>query len=65
MTNDEYRKLAAVFGRRGGLSRSAKKQAASRRNGKLGGRPRKNAKDTTKKQDRVVDTGSESDLHKS
>ena len=34
-------KAAAVLGRKGGKSRSAAKQAASRENGKLGGRPRK------------------------
>jgi hypothetical protein len=32
--------MAAHFGKAGGLSRSRKKTAASRRNGKLGGRPR-------------------------
>jgi len=32
---------AAVLGARGGLSRSKKKAAAARENGKKGGRPRK------------------------
>jgi general stress protein YciG len=34
---------AAEIGRRGGLSRSEAKKAASRENGKKGGRPKKNA----------------------
>jgi len=32
---------ARLIGRKGGLSKSPKKQAASRRNGRLGGRPKK------------------------
>lgn len=32
---------AAIIGRKGGQSKSEKKRAASRRNGKLGGRPKK------------------------
>ena len=32
---------AAILGRKGGQSKSPKKQAASRENGKKGGRPRK------------------------
>jgi len=32
---------AAIIGRKGGQSKSPKKQEASRRNGKKGGRPRK------------------------
>jgi hypothetical protein len=35
---------AAEIGRRGGLSRSEAKKAASRENGKKGGRPRKGVK---------------------
>jgi hypothetical protein len=38
---------AAVLGRKGGKSKSPAKLAAVRRNGKLGGRPRKPAKDLT------------------
>jgi len=36
--------IAAVLGRLGGSVRSKRKTAAARRNGKLGGRPRKKAK---------------------
>jgi hypothetical protein len=36
--------MAARLGQRGGKARSASKTAASRANGKLGGRPRKAAK---------------------
>jgi len=32
---------AAIIGRKGGKSKSPKKQEASRRNGRLGGRPKK------------------------
>ncbi len=35
--------VAALFGRMGGKAKSAKKSAASRRNGKKGGRPKKKA----------------------
>ena len=35
---------AAIIGRKGGQSKSPKKQAASRENGKKGGRPRKEKK---------------------
>jgi len=34
---------AALFGRRGGLAKSAKKAKAVRENGKKGGRPKKKA----------------------
>ncbi len=34
------RAVLAIAGRRGGKSRSKRKLAASRRNGKLGGRPK-------------------------
>ena len=37
---------AAVLGRIGGKSTSSAKQAASRANGRLGGRPRKNTSPT-------------------
>lgn len=37
----EITKAAAMLGRRGGLAKSARKAAAVRANGKLGGRPPK------------------------
>jgi hypothetical protein len=40
----ETREAAAFLGRKGGASRSKAKQAASRENGKLGGRPRNKKK---------------------
>jgi hypothetical protein len=36
--------IAAMLGKLGGSSKSKAKAAASRKNGKLGGRPRKKAK---------------------
>jgi hypothetical protein len=38
---DEIRKYASEFARLGGLSKSPARAAASRANGKLGGRPKK------------------------
>ena len=38
-----FHKAAAALGRRGGRAKSERKTAASRRNGKLGGRPRKSS----------------------
>jgi len=40
-TDPAVQNAAALLGRRGGLTKSEAKQAASRENGKLGGRPRK------------------------
>lgn len=40
-TNTNIHNAAAALGRRGGASTSHAKQAASRANGRLGGRPRK------------------------
>jgi len=40
-TNQDIHAAAAALGRLGGLAKSAKKVAASRTNGKKGGRPRK------------------------
>lgn len=39
--SEELHNAAVALGRRGGQSTSPEKQAASRANGKLGGRPRK------------------------
>lgn len=42
MNNDELlSKAARLFGRKGGQAKTDKKAAASRENGKKGGRPRK------------------------
>ena len=41
-TNEARREAARILGRAGGSVRSEKKAAASRENGKKGGRPRKN-----------------------
>lgn len=38
---DDVSSAAATLGRKGGSSKSDKKAAASRKNGKLGGRPKK------------------------
>jgi hypothetical protein len=40
-TTEEVHAAARVLGRKGGQSRSERKQAASRNNGRQGGRPRK------------------------
>ena len=42
--------LARQFARWGGLQKSLKKAAACRRNGKLGGRPRKNKQSPRQRQ---------------
>ncbi len=44
MTRNLTKEEAREIGRRGGLSKSEKKQASSRENGKLGGRPKKGGK---------------------
>jgi hypothetical protein len=41
--NAAMRKYASEFARLGGLSKSPARAAASRRNGRLGGRPKKQA----------------------
>jgi general stress protein YciG len=41
MTRNLTTEEAKEIGRKGGLSKSEKKQASSRNNGKLGGRPKK------------------------
>jgi len=41
MTKKEKAMLASVFGRMGGMAKSAKKTAAVRKNGQKGGRPKK------------------------
>jgi hypothetical protein len=41
--NAELKKYASAFARMGGLSKSPARAAASRANGKLGGRPKKPA----------------------
>ena len=43
-TEKQLRKAAVIFGQRGGQATSKAKAAASRENGKKGGRPRKNEK---------------------
>jgi len=40
-TTEEISKIAAVMGRKGGLSKSDAKKNAARENGKKGGRPKK------------------------
>ena len=45
MKDGPVRKYLSRLGRKGGSSRSAAKVAASRENGKKGGRPRKNPVD--------------------
>jgi hypothetical protein len=45
----DMKKYASEFARLGGLSKSPARAAASRANGKLGGRPKKNAKGAPKK----------------
>jgi hypothetical protein len=40
--NEAMKKYASEFARLGGLTKSKARAAASRRNGKLGGRPKKN-----------------------
>ena len=47
MTSKKVSKAAAELGRLGGLSRSEKKAAASRRNGLKGGNPAKFKKEQT------------------
>lgn len=42
--DDDVRAAAALMGRKGGLVRTERKAAASRANGRLGGRPRKHPK---------------------
>jgi hypothetical protein len=42
--NDAVKKYLAGIGKRGGLSKSKAKTDAARRNGKLGGRPKKEGK---------------------
>lgn len=42
-----FHKAAAALGRRGGRAKSERKTAASRENGKLGGRPRKSSPTAT------------------
>jgi hypothetical protein len=39
--NDQSKRAIQEMARKGGQSRSARKKASSRRNGRLGGRPRK------------------------
>jgi hypothetical protein len=41
--NEELKSYASEFARLGGLTKSKERAAASRRNGKLGGRPKKTA----------------------
>jgi hypothetical protein len=41
MNKAEMKKYASAFARLGGLTKSPARAAASRRNGKLGGRPKK------------------------
>jgi hypothetical protein len=43
MNEAELKEYASEFARLGGLTKSPARAAASRRNGKLGGRPRKTA----------------------
>ena len=40
-TSEEIRRVMALMGHRGGKVKSAAKTDAARRNGKLGGRPKK------------------------
>lgn len=44
MKNNELSKAASALGRKGGSVKSEAKAAASRKNGKLGGRPKKDRK---------------------
>jgi len=44
----DMKKYASEFARLGGLSKSPARAAASRANGKLGGRPKKNVKEAIK-----------------
>lgn len=43
-TIEERKKAAAILGALGGLSKTRAKKAASRRNGKLGGAPKRKVK---------------------